>query len=183
MRDHGNNGIVAGLRPEKLPQPLLIDLLKTYCRLYYAMDGFWYLSVRNRFGDDSAVELDLWVWRKQAKYEMDHLTRLLGIQGDDVASFMKAFGASPWFINLEYDVELDGKDRAVFSVTRCPTLEALEKEGNGRESRHCQTVEPAIFKFYADYFNPAIEVRGLVVPPRKNRTGLCCKWEFKLERG
>lgn len=172
-----------GFKPEALPQPLLLDLLKTYCRLYYAVDGFWYVSVMNRFGNDAAVELDLWVWRKQVKYEMDRLTRLLGIEGHDVPALIGGLGASPWFVNLEQTVEFDGKGRAVLSVTRCPTLEALEKEGSGREGRHCGTVELAIFKLYAEYFNPAIEVRGLALPPRQDRSGLCCQWEFRLKGG
>jgi len=176
-----NKRTIASLVPEDLPRPLLIDLLKTYCRLSYAMDGFWYLSVMNRFDNDTAVELDLWVWRRLVKYEMDRLTRLLGIQGNGAPALARALGATPWFANLGCSFELDGKGRAVLSVTRCPTLEALEKEGTGREKRHCQEVEATIFKYYADYFDSAIRVRGLVLPPRYDKHGLCCRWEFSAQ--
>ena len=60
-------------------------------------------------------------------------------------------------------------------------LEALEKEGGGRESQICRMVEPQVFKGYASFFNPRIETKPLKLPPRKRKDGICCQWEFKLE--
>ncbi len=167
--------------PEDNYESKLEELLNIYGRLYFAMDGFWYIAVMNRFGNDIAMELDLWVWRKMVKYEMDRLSKALSIEGNSVAAAVQGLAASPWFRVAEHVVDLHSNDRAVLTVTRCPTLEALEKEGAGRESTHCREVDSAIFQMYADYFNPAIKVRGLSLPPRKEKEGFCCKWEFKLD--
>lgn len=60
-------------------------------------------------------------------------------------------------------------------------LEALEKEGNGRESEICGMVELKAFEGYASFFNSGIETRPLKLPPRENKDEICCQWEFKLE--
>lgn len=67
----------------------------------------------------------------------------------------------------------------MMTVTYCPTLDALEKEGQDRENEICNIVEPAIFKCYAAFFSPTIEVKCLKSPPRKSKDDeVCCIWEF-----
>ncbi len=168
-------------RVEELPGPFLAKLLKVYSGLYYSLDGFWYVAVMNRFGDDAAFELDLWAWKKQTKRELDQLTKLFKIEGKDVATVMKAFQVKPWWLGLEHNIELKDNKHAVLTVTGCSLLTALEKEGRGRESRICRGAEATILKYIAEYFNPAIEVTGLQVPPRERKDGICCQWEFKLD--
>ena len=56
----------------------------------------------------------------------------------------------------------------MLTVTYCPTLDALEEEGEGREDEICNIVEPKILKAYASFFNPDIEVKCLKSPPRKS---------------
>jgi hypothetical protein len=68
----------------------------------------------------------------------------------------------------------------ILTVVRCPTLEAMEKEGEEREKTFCKDVESTIFKMYVDYFNPQIGVQYLKLPPRKNNDEIACQWEFKM---
>ncbi|MDY6881982.1 MAG: DUF6125 family protein [Desulfatiglans sp.] len=166
---------------EKFSREALVGLLKVYAKLYSAIDGFWYLSVKERIDDDEALACDMWVWNKAVKYELDRLVKVLKIEGKNVTSLMKALQMSPWFWVFKYNMDIDNDDHAILTITECPTLAALEKEGTGREKRICQVVEPMIFQEYADYFNPSIKVDYLEIPPRKNRNGICCRWEFTME--
>jgi hypothetical protein len=59
-------------------------------------------------------------------------------------------------------------------------LEALEREGEGREKTFCKDVEPVMFKMFVDCFDSQIEVNHLRVPPRENRDEIACQWEFRL---
>jgi hypothetical protein len=68
----------------------------------------------------------------------------------------------------------------MLTISRCPTLEALEKEGTGREDQICNKVEPRIFNAYAAYINPSIRVTCIQSPPRANRAGICCQWSFSI---
>ena len=78
-------------------------------------------------------------------------------------------------------MELKSPHHGVFTVTHCPTLLELEREGEGREERICQQLELRLFRMQAEFFNPEIQVQGLKLPPRKSKDDVHCQWEFKLE--
>ena len=161
---------------------ILAGLLTVYAKLYLAVDGFWYLTVKERLGNESALACDIEVLKKVAKYEMAGVTELLNIKGSDVATVMKAMQTTPWFRNTEHKIEIENQNTALLTITNCATLNALEKEGEGRENEICKIVEPIVFKQYASFFNPHIEVRCLKSPPRKSKDEICCQWEFTLDK-
>ncbi len=169
------------LKPEDFSHDTLAELLRVYSQLYIAMDGFWYLAVMERSGNEEALACDLLAWEKVCKYEMAKVTKHLNIQGNDVIALMKAMQVLPWFHKIKCEVNIKNSNNATMTVTHCPTLEALEKEGSGRESEICRTVELKIFEGYASFFNPGIETKPLKLPPRGSKDEVCCQWEFKLE--
>jgi len=169
------------LQAEDFSPETLVGLLGLYRRLYIALDGFWYLTVKQRSGNDEALASDIETWEKHCKYEMSNITRQLNIQGNDVAALVKALQLTPWFMNTGYRFDLEGPNQALLSVTSCPTLAALQEEGEGREHQICNVVDKKAFEYYASFFNPDIEVRKLVSPSRSGQNDICCQWEFVLE--
>jgi len=156
----------------------LAQLLKLYAKLYIAMDGIWYRTLKERLGDKEALACDVQAWEDICRYEMARIKRQLKIRGNDIVALMKAFQLCPWCLMMEFDIKIKSKNSAVFTVTYCPTLDALEQEGGGRESEICKIVEPRIMKAYASSFDPDIEVKCLKSPPRKSKDDICCQWEF-----
>ena len=167
---------------DKFSKETLLKLLKTYNEYMLRVDGHWYLTVMNKWGNDEAFDCDVKVWEKAQMFELKTITELLNIQGDDVATMMKAIQASPWMWIYDYHIDLKSNDHAVVTYFTCPTLISLEKEGTGREKLICQEMEPKLMRMIADYFNPDIQVIPLKVPPRTEYDDCCCQWEFKLER-
>ena len=158
----------------------LANLLSLYARMYMALDGFWYLSARERFGNEPALACDMQTWDSVSKYEMAKITNQLNIQGNNVMAFMKAIQMTPWFLASQGRIEAKNHDNAILTVTYCPMLEAVEKEGKGREYELCNVVSPKIFRDYASFFNPDIEIKCLKAPPRDKKDKICCQWEFTL---
>lgn len=158
----------------------LEKLLGLYSQLYSAVDGFWYLVVKERWSNDAALDCDLWVWDRMAKYEMKNITKQLNIQGRDITALMKAIQLSPWSWRADIKIDIENQNSAVYSVIRCKVLEYMEKEGEGREYQICHIVEPRLLSCYASFFNPNIEVKCLKVPPREDQEGPCCQWRFTL---
>lgn len=158
----------------------LAELAELYCQLFRVLDGFWYLAVKERLGDKEALACDLKVWEKMCRYEMDRITRTLNIQGNDIVALVKALQIEPLYRQTRYEVALKNKNNAVFTVTYCPILEALEKEGEGRERDICTLVSAEVLRNYAAFFNPNIVTRCLQAPPRKSEDDICCQWEFVL---
>ena len=175
--------LVRNLELDDFSPDTLGELLKLYAKLYMAMDGFWYLTIKERSGNEEALACDIGTWEKVCKYEMSRITGLLNIKGNDVVSLMKAMQITPWFRNTEHDIDMRNQNTAILTINRCATLEALEKEGEGREKDICNAFEPIVFTRYAIFFNPDIEVKCLKSPPIKSKDEICCQWEFSLKTG
>ena len=156
----------------------LVQLLKLYSKLYMAMDGFWYLSVKGRAGDKEALACDIKVWEDMVKYETLMIKRQLKIRGSDIASLMKVTQLCPWFQLTTSNIEIKDSRRAILTVASCPTLESLEAKSEGTEYETCNVVCRKINESIAAHFSPNIEVRCLKLPPRGSRDDICCQWEF-----
>lgn len=160
----------------------LRELVKVYCRLYQVMDAHWYMSIRERWGNDAAMERDYWVWDRVTKSEVDAIVPLWGLGGrKDIEAFVRLFLTLPMNITLDYTIDRLDASEAVVTVSHCPVLRALEKEGQGREKDICQDFDVAIFRNYSRFFNPTIAVTALKLPPRKSDTDIACRWQFRPE--
>lgn len=167
---------------DKFTRETLLKLLKMYSEYMLRIDGFWYLTVMDKWGNKEAFDCDIRVWEKAQLYETKTISSLLNIHGDDVVTVMKAMQASPWMWIYDYEMDVKSNEHAILTIRTCPTLLSLEKEGKGREKLICQEMEPKIMGIVAHYFNPNIRVTPLKMPPRKSKDEIPCKWEFKLER-
>ncbi len=171
-----------GFNHDKLTKETALKLLHAYNEYMLRIDGFWYLTVMNKWGNDEAFDCDVKVWEKAQLWEMKKISSVLNIRGDDVETLFKYMQVSPWMHIYEYGIELKGSNDGVLTIRHCPTLISLEKEGTGREKLICQDLEPRIMGIMAHFFNPAIEVAPLKVPPRKTYRDCCCQWQFRLDR-
>ena len=165
----------------KLSKETLLKLLHTYNEYMLRIDGFWYLTVMNKWGNDEAFDCDVKVWEKAQLWEMKAVSKVLNIEGGDVATLVKYFQVSPWMWIYDYIIDLKNPNHAVLTINHCPTLISLEKEGTGREKPICQELEPKIMGIAADFFNPDIKVTALKIPPRTGYNDCCCQWEYKLD--
>jgi hypothetical protein len=160
----------------------LINLLGAYSRLYIALDGFWYLSVKGEFGNDKALEHDIRVWGKICRREVEGVTEALGIQERNIPAFFEVFTMSPWFRKMEYETQMEDDRHGILTIVHCPTLIALEKEGEGRGKSICMGVDVDYFRGFAEYFNPDLEILPKRIPPREDKKGICCQWEVHMKR-
>jgi hypothetical protein len=170
-----------GLQLGDFSHDTLVHLVALYSQLYIAMDGFWYLAVMERHGNDEALACDMRAWERVAKYEMKRITEALNIKGNDVVAFMKALQLTPWCQKTKYEMDIEGLNRATFTVTYCPTLAALEREGKGRQVPICTEIEPKIMEWYAHFFNPEMKFEPLTPLPRQSRDDVCCKWTVYIK--
>jgi len=179
--DNYSGEFIPDLKPEDFSPDALARLVRLYSKLYIGLDGLWYLTLKERMGNKEALACDIQAWEKITRYEMKNITRELDIQGNDVVAFMKAMQLSPWSQRMKHNVKFQGRDKALFTVTYCPTLDALEKEGKGREDQICNIVDVKWMQDTAAFFNQAIKVTPIKTPPRKCREDICCQWEISME--
>jgi hypothetical protein len=168
------------LRLEDLPSESLVGLVRLYSRLMMDIDGLWFLSMKDRVGNEEAIACDNWVWGRVVKKMLDDLAGLIGVQGRDVVDFMRVIQATPLHYVVEETMEAQNRNRATLTVTHCSTLAALEKEDAGRDTLHCRLACSITRTRHAKLFNPAIEVECLTMPPRKDKRGIFCRWEYRI---
>ncbi|MGB2799468.1 MAG: DUF6125 family protein [Dehalococcoidia bacterium] len=166
---------------EGLSKEELVELVRLYSKLFFAMDGFWYLAVRQLVSEDMATTCDLWVWDKYARYELKRLLPLMNIEGDDLAAFATAFSFSPWFSNLKHKFTREGENKVTLTVLDCPSLDAMRREGMGRENTFCPQVEQQLLQIFAQSFNPRARVIPIELPLKTSDDGICCRWQFVID--
>ena len=166
---------------ESYSKEKLIALLAFCGRLYMLLDGHWYLSVKQRLGDEQTVDIDLQVWGKQERKEVEGLAKLLGFQSRDVISLMELSVIMPSAAGSKGYIEVRNKNDCTFSITHCPIFRTLEKEGEGREKTQCEVICRRLWADMALIFNPSIEVEPTRMPTRQNPDEVYCQWRFKLK--
>ena len=167
---------------EKFTKETILKLLKAYSEYMLRIDAFWYLTVMNKLGNDEALDCDIKVWEKAKLWEMQTISSILNVHGDDVATLMKYLQVTPWGPNYGRNIDLKNSNHAVLTMNFCPNLLSIEKEGTGREKQLCHEVEPRVWGIMAHFFNPKIQVIPLKLPPRTDYSDCCCQWEFKIDR-
>ena len=165
---------------ENCSRETLITLLTLYARLYMVLDGHWYLSVKDRFGDEQAIDADLQIWEKQTRKEVEGLVKLMDFRNRDVLSLMELSAIMPSTVGSKGYIEVKNRNDCTLSITHCPIVGTLEKEGKGREKTLCTVVCRHITAITALSFNPDIEVKPIKMPPRRNQDEIYCQWQYKL---
>ena len=157
----------------------LLEALKMYSRLFFAIDGLWFLIVEEEYGYEASLKVDVKVWERYGRIEAKRIMRFFGIVESGIPAIIKVIRLSPVWLGLEWELSEITDDRAVVRVTRCPALEAMEKAGRTRFV--CEPVDTAYISGLAKAVEPRALVQCLKVPPRESPQDTCCEWEFRIE--
>jgi len=174
---------------EDFSKDALVRLIKAYRTIFVGLMGMWNTTNRKRMDVEEAFALDAEVYeRVLRKFYMPLLREAMNIQGDDVLALLKIFqvapdGAGGKFYEFDYDIK--DRNHAVLTFTRCPSLFYFEAKGTEKDIQ-CLCgpggVEDRAFTAFCKLTNPKMQCQALQVPPRKSKDGICCKWEFKVDR-
>jgi hypothetical protein len=144
----------------------------------WSVDGLYYIYIEEKYGIDSATEIDRKVWELMGKIEARRIKELFEIKGSDIPSMMKALSYSAWSLDLEdKEIIVEGK-KAVIRNIKCRVQNTRIKKGLGEFG--CKPVRFGFLKAFAKEFNPEIVVNCIVCPPDKHPDNLWCQWEFIL---
>jgi len=170
------------LKMEDFSKEALIRLWQLGGKLYLGLDGIWFGVIKERFGEELAVELDTEVWKRVEMPEWQRCTAAMNIQGDDVATMFKVMQIDPGgaaIMDMEFD--LKNRNHGIVTFKRCAPLEWIEKHGTPARQKNACDMDITWFNDWAHMLNPKIKVTPLKLPPRKSKDEVACIWEFKLE--
>jgi hypothetical protein len=122
----------------------------------------------SRFGRDGMAEVAIDEWMAASPIYTKRMQRLLGFEGDDVATIFKGMqwdiGAPPEFMDFRYTVH-DAR-RGEFHLDHCGALMDVEPMGDDYVQVMCHDIEDPTFDATATATNPRAQVRPIHRPPR-----------------
>ena len=165
---------------DQIPEEKLADFIFMHLRNMWAVDGFYYLFIEEKYGTEVATEIDRKVWEVMGKIEARKIKQLFNINGNDIPSVMKALSYSGWSMDLEDKEIIIEKDKGILRNIKCRVQNTRLK--NGLTEFGCKPVRWSFLKSFAKEFNSDIDVTCNVCPPDKHPDNLWCEWVFKVKK-
>jgi len=157
----------------------LLRLLDVYAKNWLAHDGCWFLALEERFGIETAIEMDIRSWERFSEAEARRIMETFGIpENGGLAALEQALGYR-LYARLNRQEVLWTDDGALeFQMTDCRVQSARRRKG--LPDFPCKPVGLMEYTVFARAVDPRIVTTCLVCPP--DDTGdIFCRWRFTLE--
>ncbi len=163
---------------EDMPRDQLLDLFALHVRNIWRVDGLYFLGIEEKFGTESATEIDANCWRVMGKVEARYLKKILGVDEVQPGSLIHMLRNTSWALDIlekEYKVS---ENEATMRVVRCGTQETRIRKELGIFP--CKKVRLGYLEAFAEELGPGILVKCNVCPPDECAPGAWCEWTFSF---
>ncbi|HSP89665.1 MAG TPA: DUF6125 family protein [Vicinamibacterales bacterium] len=157
----------------------LLRSLDVFASNWLAHDGCWFLAAEERFGMETAMDLDAASWRRFAAAEARRLMTAFAIPpGGGLESLRRALAYRMYsFINPWRTEVAPGGDRLRFFMESCRVQDTRRRKG--LPDFPCKRVGEVEFDTFARTVDPRIRTTCLHCPPDPEAGGHC-GWEFHV---
>jgi len=163
----------------KMPMERLLDFFFLQIRNLWRVDGLYFLGIEEKFGTESATEIDAGVWEIMAKIEAKSLQKMFQIgENPDITTIIELLKKSSWALDQPFKTIEVSNNQAILTIDKCRTQETRLKKGLGEFP--CKKVRFGYLKNFAKTLNPDVKVNCLVCPPDRHPKDLWCRWEFTV---
>ena len=158
----------------------LIKIIEVYAKNWLAHDGSWFLAAEDKFGMDTAIELDKNSWERFAVSEARRIIKEFDIQPNGgLKSLEKAFKYRLYAAINPQSTEWKGENRLIFKMNECRVQKL--RRGKGLPDFPCKTVGIVEFTQFAKTIDPRIKTKCIACPPDEVME-YYCEWEFTIEK-
>ncbi|MEZ5238970.1 MAG: hypothetical protein R2716_08450 [Microthrixaceae bacterium] len=169
---------------EDLPQPVLAALVREYLLCGHLIDRAGMPYVIAAHGRTQMGEIAIDEWMGASPVYTARMQRLLGFEGDDVATVFKGMqfdiGAPHGFLDFRYTVH--DEHNGEFHLDHCGALMDVEPMGEEFVHTMCHDIEDPTFEATATATNRRARLAPLHRPPRQpaDRTPHCA-WTIRID--
>ena len=159
----------------------LLKLIEVHAKNWLAHDGCWFLAAEQKYGFDSAIQLDTVACGNFSRIEAKRIMKAFGIpEGGGLDALQRALGYRLYTTVNPQTIERPEAGKLVFKMLECRVHAARERKGLPRFP--CKSVGTTEYAEFAGAVDPRIKTRCLQCPPdATGGTGFVCGWEFTLE--
>lgn len=158
----------------------LLRALEMFAKNWLAHDGCWFLAAEDRFGMETAIELDTHSWERFAAAEAQRIMATFHIpQQGGLDALERALGLRMYSVINAQRVEWSGDRRHLrFFMDVCRVQETRRRKG--LPDFPCKSVGIIEFETFVRTIDSRIRTTCLHCPP-EGPQGLYCGWEFSIE--
>ncbi|MBZ5549020.1 MAG: DUF6125 family protein [Acidobacteriia bacterium] len=159
----------------------LLRALDMFAKNWLAHDGCWFLAAEERFGMETALELDTRSWKRFAATEAGRIMHTFNIPADGgLAALEKALGLRLYsVINAQHVEWLEDGQRLRFVMDVCRVQQTRRRKG--LLPFPCQSVGMVEFETFATTVDSRIRTKCLHCPPDAAGDQYCA-WEFTIDQ-
>jgi hypothetical protein len=157
----------------------LLRVVEMFAKNWLAHDGCWFLAAEERYGIETAIELDAKSWARFAPAEARRIMLTFdippagGLPALERALSLRLYSA----VNAQRAEWSEDRQRLRFFMDECRVQQARRRKG--LPPFPCKQVGLVEFRTFAETIDPRISTTCLRCPPDAS-DGNCCGWEFTL---
>jgi hypothetical protein len=154
----------------------LLKLLEVYAKNWAAHDGCWFLAAEEKYGLETAMELDALSWNRFAPIEAERIKAALSIPDNGgLAALEQALKLRMYALANTQEVIRVSEDVLELRMVECRVQQARRRKG--LQDFPCKQVSVIGFPGFARAVDPAIKTECLACPPDPVGEGYC-RWRF-----
>ena len=163
---------------EKMSKSELIKLVKIYAKNWLAHDGCWFLAAEEKYGLETAIELDTKSWNRFAVAEARRIMKEFNIpENGGLKALEQAFGYRLYSAINKQEIEWINDETMVFRMVECRVQKTRSKKN--LPAFPCKPVGIVEFTQFAKTIDPRILTRCISCPPDPV-TNAFCAWDFTI---
>lgn len=163
---------------ENLSREELLKVVEMFAKNWLAHDGSWFLAAEEKFGMETAVELDIKSWERFAVAEARRIKSEMALPDNGgLAALQKALQYRMYAAVNKQKIEFADEDTLVFKMVDCRVQSARKRKGLAPFA--CKPVGIVEFSRFAETIDPRIKTTVISCPPDPIQD-FYCGWKFTL---
>jgi hypothetical protein len=157
----------------------LLKLLEVHAKNWVAHDGCWFLAAEDKYGLETAMELDKQSWLCFAPIEADRIKKAFGIPDHGgLNALEQALKLRMYAFAHKLEVVRVCEGILEMYIIHCRVQTARRRKG--LPDFPCKRIAVIGFPLFAKTVDPAIQTECLACPPDPVGEGYC-RWRFTLK--
>lgn len=166
---------------ENLSREELMAVARMFAKNWLAHDGSWFLAAEEKFGMETAIELDTMSWEKFAVAEARRIKSEIGLpENGGLKALEKALAYRMYSVINKQEIEHPDQNTLVFRMVDCRVQTARKRKG--LPPFPCKPVGTVEFGLFAKTIDSRIETTVISCPPDPI-ADFYCGWKFTIDDG